>query len=268
MALQPAFLAKGLAAALAAASAIAFSPARAGPCALPGLGEGRVVSVVDGRSFRLDDGREVRLAAIEVPLLPRAGDQASAPALAARAALERLIGGKAVTLQGHAATDRYGRLVAFARIEDHSVQDALLAQGVARAGANLADRDCARALLHAENGARAAKLGLWADPDYQVLRADEPAAILSARGHFAVVEGKVLSVRASRGTIYVNFARRWSEGFAVTIRERDARHFAAFGNEPRQLEGRQVRVRGWVEGHNGPRVAAARPEQIEVIGQD
>jgi endonuclease YncB( thermonuclease family) len=268
MALQPALMTKGLLAALGAAGAMAFSPARAEPCALPGLGEGRVAGVIDGRSFRLDDGREVRLAAIEVPLLPRAGEEASAPALAARAALERLIDGKAVALQGHAATDRYGRLIAFARVADRSVQNALLAQGFARAGADLADRDCAHALLQAENGARTAKLGLWADPVYQVLRADEPAAILSARGQFAVVEGKVLSVRTSRGTIYVNFARRWSDGFAVTIRERDARRFTAFGVEPKKLEGQEVRVRGWVEVHNGPRIAAARPEQIEVTGQD
>ena len=36
-------------------------------CAFEPQGEGRVAAVVDGRSFRLDDGREVRLAGISGP---------------------------------------------------------------------------------------------------------------------------------------------------------------------------------------------------------
>ena len=36
-----------------------------GDCAFEPQGEGRVAAVVDGRSFRLDDGREIRLAGIE-----------------------------------------------------------------------------------------------------------------------------------------------------------------------------------------------------------
>ena len=38
-------------------------------CQGAALGSGLVRSVEDGRSFVLDDGREVRLAGIEVPLL-------------------------------------------------------------------------------------------------------------------------------------------------------------------------------------------------------
>src|SRR5207237_5750781 len=42
--------------------AFAVRPAIAAGCAFEPQGEGRVVSVVDARTFRLEDGREVRLA--------------------------------------------------------------------------------------------------------------------------------------------------------------------------------------------------------------
>ena len=39
--------------------------AHAADCALEPQGEGRVVAVIDARSLRLEDGREIRLAGIE-----------------------------------------------------------------------------------------------------------------------------------------------------------------------------------------------------------
>ncbi len=52
-------------------------------------------------------------------------------------------------------------------------------------------------LLSRGNAARRAKLGLWASPYYDLLNADSPADALAERGHFALVEGKVVSVRES-----------------------------------------------------------------------
>ena len=94
--------------------------------------------------------------------------------------------------------------------------------------------------------------------------AENGTEILAERGHFAVVEGKVLSVRESGGTVYLNFGRRWSQALTVTILKRDERIFTAAGLTPRTLENRLVRVRGWVEERNGPRIEASRPEQIEI----
>ena len=64
---------------------------------------------IDGRTFMLDDGREVRLAAVEVP------PPESSPGAAAKEALDALVGGDDIVLR-HAdvETDRYGRLVAYA----------------------------------------------------------------------------------------------------------------------------------------------------------
>ena len=131
--------------------------------------------------------------------------------------------------------------------EEIFAQGELIAAGFARVGDRVGSRACAVELLGRENAARAAKLGLWANSYYDVLNAETPADVLARRGRFALVEGKVVSVRESGATIYVNFGRRWSEDFAVTILKRNERSFAAAGLDLKGLAGRRVRVRGWIE---------------------
>jgi hypothetical protein len=84
-------------------------------------------------------------------------------------------------------------------------------------------------------------------------------------GQFALVEGKVLSVRESGATIYLNFGRRWTRDFTVTILKRHRREFAAAGIDPKGLEGCPIRVRGWVEQRGGPVIDVVAPEQIERV---
>ena len=199
----------------------------------------------------LDDGRMVRLAGIELgaPLEMAAGTPVT---------LKRL----------GSETDRYGRLQAHAFTGDngteHWLQADLLARGLARVS-RVGDPACAKLLLAKEDFARAARLGLWAEPVYVIGKAEDPDAVLRSRGRFTLVEGKVVSVRESGGTIYVNFGRRWSEDFTVTIAKRNERAFAAAGLVPKSLSGKRVRIRGWIEERGGPWVEAARPEQIEVL---
>ncbi len=61
----------------------------------------------------------------------------------------------------------------------------------------------------------------------------------------------------------MNFGRRWSESFTVTISKRNESTFKAAGIEPKRLEGRRIRVRGTLEMRGGPVIEATRPEQIE-----
>ena len=42
--------------------------------------------------------------------------------------------------------------------------------------------------------------------------------------------------------------------------------FEAAGLDFKSLEGKKIRVRGWVEKHGGPRIDTTRTGQIEVIG--
>lgn len=276
----------GLAAAVAAhlammvgglGAAAQEKPARAPLCGGEAIGRGAAGRVVDGRTFALEDGREVRLAAVEVPplaVLPEARESEAAPGgAAARDALAALLGGADIVLRrADVATDRYGRILAYTSTArggiERSVQADLVAQGYARVGGRIATRECATELLNRERAARKAKLGLWAISYYDLLDADNPTDVLAERGRFALVEGKVVSVRESGATIYVNFGRQWTEDFTVTILKRNERSFVAAGVEPKRLAGRRVRVRGWIEERGGPWIEATRPEQIEPIDRE
>ena len=98
------------------------------------------------------------------------------------------------------------------------------------------------------------------------------ADVMAEQGHFALVEGKVASVRESGPTIYVNFGRRRTGDITVTILKRNERSFAAAGLDLQGLAGRRVIVRGFVEarGTDGtiPLMQATRPEQIEMADQN
>jgi endonuclease YncB( thermonuclease family) len=249
---------------------MAQEPPRAAPmCGGDEIARGIAKRIIDARTFVLDDGREVRLAAIEVPSV----ESGAAPgAAAAKAALDALIGGDDIMLRrADIASDRYSRLVAYAYAvrdgEELFAQGELVASGFARVGGHVGGRTCALELLKSENAARAAKLGLWADSHYDVLDAEIAADVLARRGRFALVEGKVVSVRESGATIYVNFGRRWSEDFTVTVLKRNERNFTAAGLDLKGLTGRRIRVRGFIEARGGtglsPWIEAEYPEQIE-----
>jgi endonuclease YncB( thermonuclease family) len=244
------------------------------------VARGTVSRVLDGRTFLLDDGREVRLAAIEVPSLPRepegvAGGMASKGALA-----ELLAGAQVVLRRAEFPFDRYGRIMAYAIAvrgdSQVSAQAELISKGFARVGDRVGSRDCAAELLRGEDSARAAKLGLWAQSSYTPLQADRPEDILAQRGRFALVEGSVVSVHESGATVYVNFGRHWSEDFSVTIRKRNEASFTAANLDLKRFVGRRLMVRGWIEARGGmsgspwraPWIEAVYPEQIETADRN
>ena len=143
-----------IAAAAAVGALLVCNAAAQEGCKLTAIGSANVAVVRDGRTLLLADGRELRLAAIEV-------------ADGSRAALQALVAGHPLRLERLGPErlgpehDRYGRLVAFAFIGDdqQSVQQAMLEQGHARVSARVGDKACADALLSAERAARAAGAG-------------------------------------------------------------------------------------------------------------
>ena len=245
--------------AAAAVLLLPVAPAIAAGCALEPQGEGRVAAIIDARSFRLDDGREVRLAGIE-PAVP--------DKIKATAALSEIVAGREVTLHGEDdAPDRYGRQRAFVFLagSETPVQSELLRRGEALVSTEVTNKDCAATLVAAEAEARQAKKGTWAEPA-AIKNAESPGDILAGIGRFTVVEGKVLSVRQAGATTYLNFGRNWTRDFAVTISRRMMPAFEAAGLLPKSLENQRIRVRGYVEARGGPRIEVLRVEQIEILG--
>src|SRR6266699_6725641 len=241
--------------------AVAAGPAVAAGCTFEPQGEGRVAAVIDSRTFRLQDGREVRLAGIE-PVVAEKASRTSA--------LAAIVAGREVTLRGEDDTpDRYGRQPAFVFLVDSetSVQGLLLAQGEALVSTTVTDKNCAMVLIAAETAARDAKRGTWADPA-AIKNAESPGDILAGIGRFAVVEGKVLSVRQAGATTYLNFGRNWTRGFAATISRRMVPAFEAAVTGVKSLENRRIRVRGFVEARTGPRIELLRVGQVELLGEN
>jgi endonuclease YncB( thermonuclease family) len=244
-------------------------PAMAAACWFEAQGEGRVAAVTDPRGFRLEDGREVRLAGIEPAYSATPGkDRAKDRANDRTAALSAIVAGHDVSLRSQDdAPDRYGRQAAFVFLagSETPVQSELLRQGEALFAANVADKDCATTLSAAEAEARQAKRGAWTDASV-IKNAESPDDILAGIGRFTVVEGKVLSVRQAGETTYLNFGRNWTQDFAVTISRRMMPAVEAAGLTLKSLENKRIRVRGFVEARGGPRIEVLRAGQIELLG--
>jgi endonuclease YncB( thermonuclease family) len=217
-------------------------------CAPDTIGDVTITAVRDGGILLAADGREIRLSGIEPPRDP--------------APLRALIG-KTVTLKAAGqAEDRYGRVRAFIYLGDSLIQRELLSAGAAYVSTRAGAKPCIDVLFAAEREARSNARGLWADAELRPKSAANRDEILRIKGKFALVEGKVLSVREFGGTVYLNFGRRYTRDFSVAIAQRDGRKFAP---APARLQDKTVLVRGIVEERGGPLIEAREPQQIELI---
>ncbi len=229
-------------------------------------GSGVVREVVDGDTLVLEDGTTVRLVGIMTPKLPlgRQGFPTEPLARDAKAALEALTLGRRVTLSyGGRRTDRYGRALAHLHDEDGLwIQGELLRRGLARVY-TFADNTAQSAnMLALEGETRAAGEGVWTLDYYHVL---SPGETGSAIGSFQLVEGRVVDAAKVRGRAYLNFGADYRSDFTITISPKDMRTFRRAGVDPVSLNGRRVRVRGWLKSLNGPMIEVTHPEQIEVL---
>lgn len=232
-----------------AAILVVASPVLAGSCTGPLIAQTHVAGVTLDGSLTLSDGQTVRLAGLRL----------ERRAIALLAALT----GKRVELFGYAPlADRYGRLRAQVFADGHWVQQDLLVQGQARVFIDSDRYECAEALYRIETTARAARVGLWADPANAVRT---PTTVEDFIGSFQLVEGRVLAAARKQGRVFLNFGADWRQDFTVTIAPQDAKAFRRRKFDPLRLEGSRIRVRGFVQSYRGPEIEVAIPEQIEVL---
>lgn len=227
-------------------------------CDAPLQGDGQVSAILDARTLRLDDGREVRLSGIEIP---KSAETAGTAWLREHALKQRVM-----LRGGDDAPDRYGRQHAFVFADGSNVmlQGALGGNGHAIVSASAGDKACMADLKEAELRAESSRLGIWSQPGF-IHDAAATGEILKYIGSFGLVEGTILSARQAGATLYLNFSRRRIQGFAVTISRRMMPTFTAAGMTAATLAGQRVRVRGWISQHGGPRIEARLPGQIEFV---
>ncbi len=233
--------------------------------------KGTVVSVSDGDTVVLDTGVVVRLVGTQAPKLAlgRLDFEAWPKAEESRLALEKLVLGQPVRVRhGGEQVDRHGRTLGQLFVTGEPelwVQQKMVADGWARVYSFPDNRACVPQLLAAETQARLKALGIWADPYYLVRRADRPAELAGRQGRYELVEGRVLLADEAQGRVYLNFGRSWKQDFTAVIDRAALALFSRSGVDPLQLDGATVRIRGWVDEVDGPRVEITHPEQIEVL---
>lgn len=228
---------------------------------------GVVASVVDGDSFVLDSGLEVRLAQIEAPRVRPSdtwGPQATA-------SLERMIKGKRVELRyGGLRRDRRGRAIAQVFIpqgigrEAVWVQTEMLRTGIARVHTYADNRSAIAELWGAEREARRAGRGVWSAPAYQV-RFATPQALAGGIGSFQLAEGRVESASQRGSVIFLNFGTDNKTDVSAVVPERAFALWPGGAADILALQGRSIRIRGYVRNSNGPALWLDHPEQIEYI---
>jgi endonuclease YncB( thermonuclease family) len=228
--------------------------------------------VTDGDTVILDSGLVIRLVGTQAPKLSlgREGFEDWPLAGQARSALEALVLGEPVRLgYGGERIDRNGRALGQLFLEDGRetvwVQAEMVRAGMARVYSFPDNRRCITELMAEETRARAMRLGIWADPYYIVRRADRPEALLPLVGKYELIEGRVLLADRVGGRIFLNFGRHWKEDFTAVIDRAAIAMFTDLGLDPLRLEGALVRIRGWLDENDGPRIEVTHPEQVEVL---
>ncbi len=266
-------------------------------CALEPGPTRAVTGVIDGETISLDDGSEVRLVGALTPRPPDAALDVSfwPPEREAKAALERLVLGRSVTLAyAGRKSDRYGRTLAHVFVEpaadsapnadaDNRVwaQAHMLSNGHARAYALKDSHGCLRELVAHEAIARTAGVGLWAHAAYQIRDAARGPDVARLRSTFQIVEGEVVRVIEGRTNVILRFGRddaaerptealtdetrALAKGFSISIKPAIARGWNTNGLTVVQLVGRRVRIRGWVERKGGPAIEIVEGHQIELV---
>jgi endonuclease YncB( thermonuclease family) len=249
-----------LALVLAAGSAVAACGAAAGIV--------RAASVDERGEIALADGRTLRLAGIDLPI-PSRGD----PALAASARqtlAERFVGREAALTLVSSAPDRWDRALGDlgAPVSDAapgSAAEALLAAGLARVRPEYETRGCEAGRLALESAARAKGLGVWRDPDYAVLAADDLALLARRDGRFVIVEGVVRRVGLGRARLYLDLGGRGA--LSVVASRKTQAAFQASGAPLTALAGEKIRVRGALDSRFGPQLEVVDPLMLERIGR-
>lgn len=167
-----------------------------------------------------------------------------------------------------AALDRLGFPLVHVLKEDGTwVQAELVAAGLAWVSGSANSRSLLTPLYRREITARAEKLGLWADPKYDIKTARTIADYLNS---FQIYEGTLTSYASGKGGLPTYFLDSGKNGKDAPFAFRLDNPKIKGMNDPaaaiKRWRQKKIRVRGWVEKENQiPTIAITHPEQLEIL---
>jgi micrococcal nuclease len=224
-----------------------------------------VKAVIDPQTIQLEDGHIVRLTGIDFPDFNP--DEPGDFSLTAMQILRDMLVGKTVLLyqtvnREEGRINRMGQDIAQIQRESDKVwvQGTLLSLGLARVRTAQRNPEMAQQMYDLELAAMKDKAGIWENYS-KVLPPEEAEA---HEGSFQIVEGRIESAALKQNRIYLNFGKDWKTDFTISIAPEDKRAFSKQNLDPLQWNGKQVRVRGWIESYNGPYMQISHPAAIEV----
>ena len=161
--------------------------------------------------------------------------------------------------------DRHGTPWGLVFLEGNQkmLQEQLLEEGLVVAFPSGVAPDAYKKMLAAEAEARENRAGIWKKcpilTTTQVVEG-QPEAFYNS---FLIVTGKVVSISRKKRYIYVNFNNDWRKDFTVQLSVSLLKDipFPAI----QAWQGRDIRVRGWLEPFYGPMIRVADPAQVEIL---
>ena len=243
-----------------------------GSCDVPLLKIATVKKVGKDGILQMTDGEKARLIGILPVRLIENTDNPTARKLnrLARKALEflrREVEGKTVKLhQSGRKRDRYDRLLVHVTTpKGQWLQGLLLRDGLARSFSCADNHACMNEMLELEAGARAKRRGLWTYHIFQPQQALKSEQLLRKRYRFTLVEGRINKVANVKKWLFLNFGDNWRNDFTIAIKRKYKRKIERSGLDLLKLQGKKIRVRGWIERWNGPLIKVTHKEQIEIL---
>lgn len=81
----------------------------------------------------------------------------------------------------------------------------------------------------------------------------------------SVGRGRIRAVAEQGGAVYLNFGDDWKTDVTFRLDRAVASTFEREGVDPASLDGRMIRVRGWVYEANGPMIDVISRHQMEIL---
>lgn len=242
-------------------------------CNLTQGGSDKIVEVVDGDTVILSSGKQVRMVGTQAPKLALSRKNFIDWPLAdiAKTELENIALSQQVRLQyGGLKMDRHRRILAHLFIknadgDDIWLQEYMLQQGLARTYSFKDNRSCITELLDAETSARLTNKNIWAHDYYDIVSATDLKTLAQKHGTYQLIEGKLLKFDYKYGQLYFNFGQNYRTDFTINVAKRHRMAFAQSNLDFKDMIGKTIRVRGWLEQRGGPMIEATHPEQLEFL---
>ncbi|HEB55509.1 MAG TPA: thermonuclease family protein [Gammaproteobacteria bacterium] len=201
--------------------------------------------VIDGDTLQLTDNRRLRLIGVNAPERGRNGQAAEPLAGHAWHMLQTLASpGSHLRLRwGKQKKDRYGRLLAHVfNTDGRNLSASLLRAGMGAAiqiPPNLWAYQC---YLRAEKSARKQQRGIWGQPYFSPLDANQLATGVHG---FHFIRGRLSRIGKSKTALWLNLGKH----FALRIRKKELPYFKNIHFE--RLIGRELTARGWIYAYRG-----------------